>query len=443
MIKQAADAMQIPCEILSYMDDITVTVATIHASRIFALVTHSLQQIGLNVNVEKSKAYCQDTALVDIPVSNPHEPFVILGANLAQHAEARRVFEQRHITRQEHYFELLRNTSLHPQIYFTLLKICGAPRIKYHCSVTHPEDTRALTCRFDELVRMHASWILDPSGTTLINSDAMHHVAGLGFPCYHSGRHELFAAAKKMSDDNLNATPMVTLTQTHHLGEHQMAADAQVDAQWLFFEARNSLSPADFIAAMAIRIGQIPPHLSLRHHKCNCGFIFGEDYEAIDHCLRCDMSTSVGHTTRHNMVRDAIIDIARMYGITTTKEPTIFMYENGKRQRPDIMCHTQPMGIVTDVSLISHDYELAETESKKTKTHTEACAARQSSFIPFVMHTRGTLGQCAERYIRSLAKSVIPAHASSFGREMRHAVSSAAAKGRAHALQSAAAKLRW
>lgn len=442
-IKQVTQALDIQCEILAYMDDITVTVASSHASRVFAIVSTSLQQIGLTVNPAKSHAYCRDTCLVDIPNANPNEPFVILGANVAESESARRIFSDKCLERQERYFTLLQRTPLHPQVYFTLLKICGSPRIKYHVSVTHPSDTDRLTARFDELIRQHASWILDPSGMHVIPTQAMHHIAGLGFPDYHAGRHELYASAKKMTDDDLVKPPPVVLTLNHSLGASQQLADSQLDAQWLFFESRNTLSPADFIAAMAVRIGQLPAHLSLRHHKCNCGFIFGEDAEAIDHCLRCDMATSVGHSTRHNMVRDAIIDIARMYGITTTKEPTIFSYADGRKQRPDIMCHTQPMSLVTDVSLISHDYDISESEAKKNKTHNEACAARQSVFIPFVMHTRGTLGTCAERYIRSLTKSVIPAHAISFGREMRHAVSSAAARGRAQAVQSAAAKLRW
>ena len=103
----------------------------------------------------------------------------------------------------------------------------------------------------------------------------------------------------------------------------------------------------------------------------------------------------VTHTTRHNMVRDAIVQTIRQYGITTSSEPRCFTYQNDAHQRPDIMAHTKPQHVVTDVTLIHEHIDITLAEKNKHKTHSEACAKQGCIFIPFAMYTRGTLGQQA------------------------------------------------
>merc|ERR1711916_280153 len=104
--------------------------------------------------------------------------------------------------------------------------------------------------------------------------------------------------------------------------------------------------------------------------KKNCGnYVYDEDArETVDHILACDSSTPAGHTLRHNMVRDTIIHTARMYGITTTKEPTCFTYGDGHARRPDALFHTQPLGLATDVSMTSRypcDEHIQRIEKEK------------------------------------------------------------------------------
>jgi hypothetical protein len=78
--------------------------------------------------------------------------------------------------------------------------------------------------------------------------------------------------------------------------------------------------------------------------------------------------------------------------------------------------HTQPMGIVTDVSLIKSDGNLEGEEKAKTEKLTAAVQKHNCISIPFIMHTRGTLGCKAETFIRTLAKSVQPHYQKVFPR---------------------------
>ena len=121
----------------------------------------------------------------------------------------------------------------------------------------------------------------------------------------------------------------------------------------------------------------------------------------------------------------------------------MFAYEDGRRHRPDIMFHTAPYVVVTDLSMIADEYNLEQQELKKDKSHLEACAKQQAIFIPLVMHTKGTIGQKGEKLINSITKAVIPAQAMAFKKEMHHTIAVAAAKGRSQAILAAVNRWEW
>jgi hypothetical protein len=349
-----------------------------------------LTQIGLKVNGEKSRILCDSVTSFALPRVDHTNEFVILGANVATSANACRQFESRLILKQEKYFHLLSTLRLHPQIMFTLLRICGAPRIQYHCSVTDPANSHMLTLEFDKTTRRLAEWLVDPSGETKLTIDQLHSTQGLGLPNYSLLRHELYGLSKAMALTDDPAAPVVVLT---HSQPSSTLLSAQTDSQWLFYDPRLALTPAQFSAALAIRLNVLPKHIRLTGSKCNCGFHYDDDAtRTIEHVLKCDMATPITHTVRHNMVRDAFIDSCRAYGITTTKEPACFAYQNGQKQRPDALLHTSPNGLTTDFTLIASDASLEDAEKEKTKRHASASAAHQCIFTPFCMHTRGTIG---------------------------------------------------
>jgi hypothetical protein len=99
--------------------------------------------------------------------------------------------------------------------------------------------------------------------------------------------------------------------------------------------------------------------------------------------------------------------------------------------------------LVTDLSLVEPDTDLASIENLKTAKHSAACNTQHCIFIPAIMHTRGTIGMKAEFLIRTLSKAIPPFHQKAFSRNLNHAIQVAAAKGRADSLVAAADRLRW
>jgi hypothetical protein len=438
-IHMALNELGIDAHVYAYMDDITICAPPEHVNRIVDIVTGALKQIGLEVNLNKSKVFSPYTqSTFSIPSANPNDPFIILGANLSDDATEK--FQRNEINKQTSYFDLLSKLPLHPQIEMTLLRICGAPRISYHCAVTPPHAARAVAEAFDETIKKRASWILDPTGNTIVPHSKLHSTAGLGFPWYTGNIQELYSTSQRMSLTDDPMVPRVSL----YVDDTPTTAEAQIDSQWMFYEARHHLMPIQYATAIAIRLNTLTPRLSLRNTKCNCGFTYTNlDEDIIEHILKCDMATGYTHTHRHNLVRDAIIDTCRSYGITVSKEPQAFVYSTDKHLRPDILCHTSPMCIVTDVTMIHSASDITTAEKQKTEKHSAACAKLNCVFLPFAMHTRGTIGPRAEDFIRQLAKAVIPSASSAFIREVRHSVSVAAAKGRANSILSAVDRSLW
>jgi hypothetical protein len=81
------------------------------------------------------------------------------------------------------------------------------------------------------------------------------------------------------------------------------------------------------------------------------------------------MSSHRTHTYRHNLVIEAITSTARWYGISVTTEHRCFTYEDKSNKRLDLLFHTQPQGIVTDISLVRTTADLAHEEKSKTEKH--------------------------------------------------------------------------
>ena len=435
---------EIAAEVYMYMDDLTICVDIAHADTVATIATNAFASIGLMVNEAKSKILTSAPGARSLPVCSHEEEFIILGANVALSSASYEAFIERLLQRQANYFDLLQRTRLHDQVRATLLRICGFPRIHYHCTTTPPEFMREVARFFDEQVKRAAELIVDATGETKIPRHMIHDDAGLGAPDYSTNLELLFNTYRTMALDDDLRSPCLSLTTSD---QNSTTARAQVDSQWMFYEANNYLTPAQFSTAMAIRLNVLPRRLQLVNTKCNCGYTYdADDCKTVNHVLTCDMSTKVTHSTRHNYVRDEMIRVARLFGITTTKEPTCFTYNCGRAKRPDALFHTQPCNLATDVSLVSTmpaPEAISKKEKEKDTIHKDAVAQGGAIFVPFVMATRGLLGEKGEQFMRQLAHAVQPAMHRAFIRLLRHAVSVAAARGRADALLTAAQQHRW
>jgi ribonuclease HI len=449
-LKQIQDKLaqrNIKAEIYMYMDDLTVCVAHQHANTATRITIDAFNDIGLKINEDKSKILCDVMSTFILPQCGHNDEFVILGANISTGRSAHDSFMRKLLKRQENYFDLLDKTPLHPQIKSTILRICGHPRILYHCATSPPRYMQDVASYFDGAVALMYERLIDPSGHTKIPTELLHDVGGLGVPHYSANLNELYGAFERMSLEDDPMVPRVSLTTTLI---NTTTTQAQTDAQWMFYEASENMTPAQFCNALAIRLNLIPRHLQLVGTKCNCGYMYtGNDSSTLDHLFSCARASPVGFTHRHDSIRDTIIRVARNFGITCSKEPACFTYTSGQRRRPDVLFHTEPSQVAIDVSLVSSTVDspivedIKHAEREKKEAHRTAVEASNARFFPFVMATRGLLGVDAESLIRTLARAVQPFQQTTFSRRLHHAVAVAAAKGRSDTLAATMRARMW
>lgn len=410
-----------------YVDDLTLVVHRDRVEEAIQEVAEAFAELGLSINPEKTRAFCKaGSTQFSVPSSvYKVDPFILLGADIAESPS----FMEEKLRSHQAYFDLLEEISLHPQIYFTLLRMCGSPRLKYLCSVTPPEVARPLASFFDGRVAGMVSKLIDPSGASLIAESTLHDRLGAGIPCYSKHLDALYQAAKTTALTGVDTVvELVTNLIPHGTAQHNL------DSDWMFYTGK--LTPADFINAFGIRLGMLPSHLRMHPCTCACGSVIRNNFEQISHTFACDRFTHYGHTARHNRVRDTMIQVANSFGITCTKEPTCYEYPSNKR-RPDILFHTD-VGIAVDVSIVSPELvpgeHLQVIEKQKTKDHHAAVNAKQHVFYPAVFEAYGLFGKSTVNLIAQLARYLPTVLQADFRREMRSSIANALAQGRASAI---------
>jgi hypothetical protein len=153
--------------------------------------------------------------------------------------------------KQAKYFDLLRTTKLHPQVRFTLLRICGAPRLKYLCETMPPSTTSDIARDFDLRIKTAMEDLVDAP----IGVDQLHDRYGAGLPRYHTNRRALYETTERMATQGTADAAEVELTTSNPTTHSQH----QLSPYWLMFD--NSLEPATFVACLALRLGTIPKSL--------------------------------------------------------------------------------------------------------------------------------------------------------------------------------------
>jgi len=398
-----------------YCDDLTVVIKSQFVPQCIEDITAEFAKIGLQVNDSKTKVFD--------PTRKSSEPFVILGADLNGSEE----FLAQNINKQRTYFETMKSLAIHPQLKVCLLRLCGGPRIRYLCSVMPPATLGALVIPFDDAVRKALIHTLQlPPGT--IPDAACHDVLGAGIPQYRTLAPVLYAAFQDFAVRGIFKEVELVSRGSFPTARHNL------DASWLWYDG--SMTPAEFIAAFTLRLGAIPDHLRLFPAKCDCGATITTATFQIEHTLKCDRFTRVTHTVRHNMVRDAIVRTANTYGISTTKEPTVYPYVEG-RMRPDIIFHVS-RPVVTDVTVVFPDDDpgsaVDRAEAAKVVKHSSAAASLGHLFIPAGFEAFGTFGKGVSKLITELAKELPPQQQFGFKHDMNRTISTALARGRAASL---------
>ena len=208
-------------DILLYADDLSlVTSSALDCARATAHVKTTFEKYGLAVDLRNPAKSC-----AMVPDSDPYwrdpniqemfhnlgykalhsdEEFVALGGDIGNYVDvgSTRGFWARQVAKQKSFFELLERVHdakcLHPAILFTLLRVCGNPRIEYVCSVMPPSDGLAALCKtFDEGVRKILNGPTMLVGRLPEDSPRLYDADGAGFTNYLAIAPALFVKTRR------------------------------------------------------------------------------------------------------------------------------------------------------------------------------------------------------------------------------------------------------
>ena len=405
-----------------YCDDLTVVVPR---SKVEDFVQHAVtafNKIGLHANPDKTDIWS--------PRDERTTPFVLLGCDLAN---TNRWFSEK-LSKLQRYFDLIDRLPLHAQLKMVLLRLCGSPRVKYICSAVPAEHSKSLVAAFSARLRKSVGLALDLAS---IPDGPYHDSRGCGIPDWVGLSDQLFKAARSFALRESSSTQWPELVTTN-AESSAFTAPHNLDAHWLWYDG-DELTVHEFRIAFAMRLGIVPQRWRCRG-KCECGQFINTDEDQITHTLKCDRFTTIGHTTRHNMVRDEMARVARRYGISVSTEPTFYSYSSGIRQRPDITFHTE-LPVATDVTVVYPTPTPGEAASKaraaKYKTHDRAVKALNHRFVPAAFEAYGSFDHHVTRLISTIAAGLPPTLQYGFTREMQKAIAISLAKGRATAVITA------
>jgi hypothetical protein len=438
-------------KVRAYVDDLTITAPPEHAMRAHDIAVAALRKHGFELNADKSKILVRDPQQLGeagVEVCNDSQSFVVLGGNItSEYGE----YNARQRARTDAFLLRLRQVPLHPQVAFTLARLCGGPRLKFYASVTPPEKSSDLLRHLQaELV----AFVKEALGFAEIPDASLHSRWGLGLPNYARAAPGIYDAMRRhvLQGHSLVEVALAT-TEPPRETEATLAAHLrhQQAAEWCFYVPPSPngtyLTATEFRVAMALRCrATLQAHsdnVTLR--SCKCGSTFQMLPDMLEHvlsCPQCDFSS----TTRHNDVMRALTSVAREYGIAAKPEPKDFRgaYPDGIEHRPDITFATVPVPVVTDVSVCKHDDDAVGAAAQrrageKCALHSAPIAKCGALFIPFVLEQHGTRDARCKQLLQHVSATLPPYLQHHFVRRATLMTSIALAKARVAAVMTFAA----
>jgi hypothetical protein len=421
----------------AFADDISSICDPNEVEEVSVALINSITALGLEVNVGKSSVYCTSpTNGTTFAQAERSAPFVVLGADMCVDDS---VFCAQYTERQRTFFNTLQKVDIHPQLLFALLRCCGSPRLLYFCATTPPSvESTKVTTEFQQM-QLHALAKLIGCDPRSLPHTLVHCSQGAGFPDYTKCHEQLYKASKSMSLSRSRSCQAVELVTNHQLPATTPDVRAQHSADYLFFRHPVLLTPLQFSLALGIRMRTLPSIRSRTPLACICGHNSLSDADIIEHACNCD-KMGITFTDRHNRVRDAVARVAHGYNVWTTSEPTCFAYEQGQKNRPDMIFHLAK-SVVTDFTVVNSagDAGLAAAAAAKAKIdkHKKAVEALDMTFIPCAMEIFGHMDESVTQMIQAISSQLPFHHRYNFNLDMRHAISSALAINRNYAIMNA------
>jgi hypothetical protein len=135
--------------------------------------------------------------------------------------------------------------------------------------------------------------------------------------------------------------------------------------------------------------------------------------------------------------------VCNSFGLSVTKEPTFYTYDDAQR-RPDLTIHTSTP-IVTDATIVNSTGEIGaaaqEAAKQKVKLHQDPVAALNHVFIPFALEIWGHMDEQCTKFFEKIAQDLMPTIRWRFCFEARYAVSCALARGRSATMATTKTRL--
>jgi ribonuclease HI len=434
-------------DVWSYVDDLTIACEPAAAKEVANSIANILQQLGFQINMSKSAVTAKSPELIrvinqssvssNIHIETPDQPFKMLGAII--NASCSASFMEEKSQKLERFLQKLEAVPLHAQLKWTFLRLCGAPKFEYLASSMPPKSTEELLHWYDVRMKEQIEKILDAD----VQPQYIHDQHGANFPCYSAAAAQLYEESLRMALNGSEKGADVQLVL--NILPQTAGILSQQDASFTLFSSLHPLAMLDedeFITAMCIRLRTLPRTMDFPR-VCSCDKEEGRMQSAeqfIDHALKCKQLSTYSQTSRHNRIRDTLAAVARNFGISTTVEPTFYIYDSSSQRRPDIVFHL-PRAVATDVAVVHPTGAAGESAKSKAKNkieiHQAAVARFNHEFIPFVLETYGRMDSSCKQLIEAL-KKYVPVHLkTSFEFHMYHSISCALAKTRAATIRAA------
>jgi hypothetical protein len=382
--------------------------------------TH-LGNAGLKLNARKSEVYpAQVWDIVDPPTMRD-DGIKVLGAWISRDEACTKAWLHKQLRKHDEGFKRLQALAVDsPREALRILSVCMVPRMTYLLRTHPPSTTRELCVEFDRAVDEVLTTIfgeaLTPTSRSIISLPLRD--GGLGVPitellreCAYAASVDPEGAPSQRTAAALQATALKEELCTDPRIRAILASQAKKHtAQWLSPLAH--LTPEAARTALKLR-GVVDGKAC----TCGCGLAFeGGQFE--DHVLGCARNEEVTVATRHNLVRDAIAQIARKAKITTRTEPR---FGNTKRDdkgnlvkdHPDLTLYLPDGPLTLDIHVNSGVVKTnaskadptAATARKKKAKYTEMVESAGHRFAPCGFQVSGAFSANALAIAKELVEA--------------------------------------
>ena len=342
---------------------------------------------------------------------------------------------------------------LHPQLAYTMLRLCGLPFWRFLARTTPGIEDRSRL--FDTLIREsfrdiikcepERQWVESTAGAGLYSYEAT------GAALYEENR----VACAEIEASGAHTRPPKSATETFNENlrkTHPELDDADATSScgnhstlWMKWSTHKAarMTKQDFVDAMRLRCrcAITPARLT-----CFCGEPLDVNHTASKHILRCGFVNGITWQHRHDGVVAVLQRAVAASGTHAVTNPTFYNYADGSAKKPDITAFFPGDPISVDVTIVTPEASAGAAAKKaaaeKKEKHSAAVNDKGHDFIPLAFETWGHSDPSYDIFARRLSNACQPWAAKNIVEELKIGVATAIAAGNARIVRGAVERLR-